>query len=80
MKNIRSEIDCPGYIPREIQLKRMRKLIVQELTELQRYTLSAYYFQQMTMEQIARERGVSRSTVCRTLHRAVEKLKRFLKY
>lgn len=80
MKNIHSEIAYPDYIPREAQLKRMRKMIALELTELQRYTLSAYYFQQKTMDQIARERGVSRSTVCRTLHRAVEKLKRFLKY
>ena len=80
MKNIRSEIEYPNYIPREIQLKRMRKMIAQELTELQRDTLSAYYFQQKTMEQIARERGVSKRTVCRTLHRAVENLKRFLKY
>ena len=47
---------------------------------LQRETLMAYYFQELTLEQIAKDRGVNKSTVCRTLHRAEEKLRRFLKY
>jgi len=55
-------------------------VIREELTELQRYTLSAYYFQQQSLTQIARDRGVNKSTVCRTLHRAEEKLRRFLRY
>jgi len=67
-------------LPREVQLRRMQKVIRQELTELQRYTLCAYYFQQQSLTQIARDRGVNRSTVCRTLHRAEEKLRRFLNY
>ena len=66
--------------PREVQLRRIRKVIREELTELQQYTISAYYFHQQSLTQIARERGVNRSTVCRTLHRAEEKLRRFLKY
>ena len=57
-------------LPREVQLRRLRRVIEKELTEKQRETLIAYYFQNKTMEQIARERGVKRSTVCRTLHRA----------
>ena len=73
-----------GYLgprlPREVQLKRVQRVIREELTQLQRYTLTAYYFQEMTMEEIARERGVNKSTVCRTLHRAEEKLRKFLKY
>ena len=52
----------------------------EELTELQRYTLCAYYFHQQSLTRIARDRGVNKSTVCRTLHRAEEKLKRFLRY
>ena len=51
-----------------------------ELTELQRQTILAYYFQQQTITEIARDRGVNKSTVCRTLHRAEDKVKRFLKY
>ena len=61
-------------------MERMRQVIQGELTELQRYTLMAYYFQEKTLLQIARERSVNKSTVCRTLHRAEEKLRRYLQY
>ncbi len=80
MKNIRSEFPPPDYISREAQLRRIKKLIREQLTPMQRQTLCAYYFQHKTIEQIARERGVQKSTVCRTLHRGLEKLGRFLKY
>ena len=50
------------------------------LTPLQRQTLTAYYFQEQTIPQIAAERGVNKSTVCRTLHRAENKLRRYLRY
>ena len=77
MKNIRYE---GRRLPREVQLDRVQRAIQEELTQLQRYTLCAYYFRQQTLEQIARDRGVNKSTVCRTLHRAEEKLRRILKY
>lgn len=67
-------------LPRQVQLKRLRRVIESELTEVQREILVAYYFQNRTMEQIARERGVCRSTVCRTLHRAEERVRRCLRY
>ena len=80
MKNILYE----GYqgirLPKEIQLKRVQRVIREELTPLQRETLLAYYFQEQTITQIAEARGVNKSTVCRTLHRAEEKLRRYLKY
>ena len=80
MKNIRYE----GYqgirLPREVQLKRVQRVMQEELTELQRQTLTAYYFHQQNIPQIAAERGVNKSTVCRTLHRAEEKLRRYLRY
>ena len=73
-----------GYLgprlPREVQLQRVRRVIAEELTESQREMLTAYYFQELTMTEIARDRGVNKSTVCRTIHRAEEKLRRFLKY
>ena len=73
-----------GYLglrlPRDVQLKRVQKVIREELTPLQRDTLTAYYFRRQTLEQIAQERGVNKSTVCRTLHRAEQRLRRFLKY
>ena len=67
-------------LPREQQIKRVQRVIREELTPLQRETLMAYYFQEMTIPEIARQRGVNRSTVSRTLHRAEEKLRRYLKY
>lgn len=67
-------------MPREVQKKRIQQVIQEELTELQRYTLIAYYFQEQTVLQIARDRGVNKSTVWRTLHRAEQKLRRYLKY
>lgn len=67
-------------LPREIQLRRVKKVLENELTDAQRRTLTAYYFRQMTMAQIAEEQGVNKSTVCRTLHRAEAKMRRCLKY
>lgn len=61
-------------------MARLKAVIRLELTELQRYTVVAYYFSGQTMEEIARARNVNKSTVCRTLHRAEEKLRRFLNY
>ena len=52
----------------------------EELTDLQRETLLDYYFRRMTIPQIAAQRGVHKSTVCRTLHRAEDRLRRYLKY
>ena len=67
-------------LPREVQMKRLMRVIEAELTVPQRETLMAYYFDGKTLEQIAQERGVCRSTVCRTLHRAEDRVRRFLKY
>ena len=67
-------------LPRDVQLKRIQRVIREELTPLQRQTLTAYYFQEQTIPQIAAERGVNKSTVCRTLHRAENKLRRYLRY
>ena len=80
MKNIPYE----GYkgirMPKEIQMKRVQRVIMEELTPIQREVLIAYYIGDLTIPQIARDRGVHKSTVSRTLHRAEDKLRRFLKY
>ena len=70
----------PLNLPREIQLQRMKRVIENELTPIQRETIIAYYFQQKNICDIARERGVNKSTVCRTLHRAETRIRRCLKY
>lgn len=80
MRNTRFEGTLLRQIPREQQAKRMKAVIQQELTELQRYTVLAYYFENKTLLQIAEERSVNKSTVCRTLQRAEDKLRRFLQY
>lgn len=67
-------------LPKQVQQKRLDRVIREELTPLQRQTLLAYYIQEQTIPEIARERGVAKSTVSRTLHRAEEKLRRFLRY
>ena len=80
MKNILYEGYLGPRLPREVQLKRVQRVIREELTPLQREALIGYYFQERTITEIAEERGVNKSTVCRTLHRAEQKLRRFLKY
>ena len=80
IKNIPFEAWGNLRLPRQIQLRRVKAVVENELTDLQRQTVLAYYFQQQTITQIAQERGVNKSTVCRTLHRAEQKLRKYLKY
>lgn len=67
-------------LPRDAQLRRMRAVMENELTPLQRELLQAVYFDGRTQAEIAARRGVSRSTVSRTLRRAETRLRRFLRY
>ena len=80
MKNI----DYDGYLgprlSREAQMRRVRRVMEAELPETQRQVLSGYYLEKKNIPQLARERGVNKSTVCRTLQRAERRLRRFLKY
>ena len=80
MKNILYEGYLGPRLPRKVQLQRVRRVIEEELTPIQRQVLIAYYFQQMTTPQIAQDRGVYKSTVSRTLHRAENQLRTDLKY
>ena len=67
-------------LPRAVQVQRINRVIQEELTPLQRETLLAYYIQNRKIPEIARNRGVHKSTVCRTLKRAEQKLRRYLRY
>lgn len=80
MKNILYDGYLGPRLPRRIQLERVQRVIREELTPLQRDTLLAYYFQEQTIPQIAQSRGVNKSTVSRTLKRAEDKLRRYLRY
>ena len=80
MKNTLFEDYLGPRLPRQLQLKRVKNVIEQELTPLQRQTVLAYYFSGQNICQIAEDRGVNKSTVCRTLHRAEKRLRRSLRY
>ena len=80
MKSILYEGYRGPRLPKQVQLQRVKRVIDEELTDMQKQTLLAYYFQNQTIPQIAAERGVNKSTVSRTLRRAEDKLRRFLKY
>ena len=80
MKNILYEGYEGPRLPRQVQLKRVQRVIREELTDIQREILLAYYMDNQTIPQIAEDRGVHKSTVSRTLHRAEEKLRRYLRY
>jgi len=80
MKSTQFESALFRRLPQEQQIRRMKTVIREELTELQRYTLLAYYFENKTILQIAEERSVNKSTIFRTLRRAEDKLRRFLQY
>lgn len=80
MKNTLYDGYLGPRLPKQVQMQRVREVIRHELTPLQRETLLAYHIQGKTIPRIARERGVNKSTVCRILKRAEDKLRRYLKY
>ncbi len=80
MKNTEYDGYLGPRLSRDLQLKRLQRVIDQELTELQRRTVEGYYLEKKSMSELAQERGVNRSTVCRTLQRAERRMRRCLRY
>lgn len=80
MRNIRYDNQWGLELPPEIQIRRILRVMEQELTEKQRAYLRAYYFEELSPSRIAFRYGVHRSTVTRTLRRAENRLRRFLTY
>ena len=83
MINIRRKmiIDYQGpRLPPETQMKRVLAVIENELTETQQEVIRAYYFEEKNIPEIAAERGVHKSSVCRCLQRAEKKVRLCLKY
>ena len=60
--------------------RNLRRVRQQELTPRQQEMLHLYYDLGMSIPRIAREKGLNKSTVSRTLARGREKLKRYLQY
>jgi RNA polymerase sigma factor (sigma-70 family) len=80
MKNTYYSLYQGPRLPKQQQLERIRKAVSQELTEFQRQTLISYHIHGKTIPRIAQERGVNKSTVYRTLKRAENRLRRYLRY
>lgn len=57
-----------------------RVAVRDELTERQRTYIMAYYYERLTMEEIAEKFAVNKSTVCRTINRAKKQLEAVLRY
>ena len=62
------------------QMQRIRRVIERELTRKQREIILAYYFQDKSIPDIAAERGIHKSSVCRCLRRAEQRVRMYLKY
>ena len=66
------------------QMNRLKRNLThalrQDITERQREYMMLYYGRGMSMEAIAREVGVNKSTVSRTLKRGRQRLYRCLRY
>jgi RNA polymerase sigma factor (sigma-70 family) len=60
--------------------KRIALVVENELTDRQKYILTAYYWERKTLQVIANELGVQKSTVWRTLQRGKSRVAKYLKY
>ena len=80
MRSTRFKAHASIRLPTKVQQQRLHRVIREELTPLQRYTLTSYYFRELSLTEIAQERRVNKSTVSRTLQRAERKLQQFLQY
>ena len=79
-----NDILYEGYegprLPPQVQMQRLRRVIEKELTQKQREVIVAYYFQDMTIPEIAAQRGVQKSSVSRCLRRAEKRVRLCLRY
>jgi len=80
VKNIPYEGYLGRRMTRDEAKKRISRVVACELTQVEREVLVAYYLRDLNIPAIARERGVHKSSVCRALHRAEQKLRKYLKY
>lgn len=67
-------------LPKDVQLKRIKKIMDNELTEIQRETILNCVILGKHQSEYAKERGVSKSTISRNLRRAIENLQKYLRY
>ena len=80
MKDILYEGYEGPRLPPQTQMRRLLRVIEQELTQKQKEIIIAYYFQDKTIPQIAAERGRHKSSISRCLHRAEKRVRLCLRY
>lgn len=74
MKNILSDPE------REVQRRRLKRIIQGELTETQRRVVLGHYYENKSVTELAAELHVNKSSVSRALQRAQARMRRFLQY
>lgn len=62
---------------RNMEYQQLHKAIIQ-LSEVQRRRLTLYYFSGLTYEQIAEKEGCTHAAVIKSVHAAIEKIKKIL--
>ena len=76
-----NQANCEDNSEQMDRLRRnMRRVRETELTDKQAEMIHLYYDLGMSIPQIAREKGLHKSSVSRTLKRGRERLKRYLQY
>lgn len=65
---------------KKIAIKALKKVIEEQLTTRQKQYLVLYYYNNVDMVQIAKQFGVNKSTVSRTINRARQKIYKYMKY
>lgn len=77
------ELTAPGqdnHHDMEKAARLLRTAIQQELTPRQQECVQLYFFQQLTMEEVGRQLGIGKATVCRHLQKSKHRLGRALSY
>ena len=64
----------------KVPKKLLQMAVAQELTPRQQECVTLYYFQRLTMEEIGRQLGIGKATVCRHLQNSKKRLARVLAY
>ena len=68
----------------DLEYDRMKRTVAlairEELSPTQQEYLTMYYYDKLTMDEIAKVKGVNKSTVCRTINRAENRIAKVMRY
>ena len=65
---------------KKIAIRALKKVIEEQLTTRQKQFIVLYYYNNKNMVEIAKQFGVNKSTVSRTINRAKQKIYKYMKY